>query len=173
MLVFGYGSLMWDGWQSEYRCTRSEQATLTGYTRAFNKASTLNWGTRDNRGPTLGLEPSPQGECVGRAFELPDETREACLKALQKREGASFVLSEREVALASGATVSAIVPVNDMTKPTYIGRLSLSERSRMAKQASGTSGSCVEYVAKVHRQLQELAIEDAAVEAFWRAVGPE
>lgn len=41
MWVFGYGSLMWDGWEQEFGCLRRCVAVLKGYRRTFNKASSL------------------------------------------------------------------------------------------------------------------------------------
>ena len=57
MRVFGYGSLMWDGWEEKFNGKRQDQARLDHYHRAFNKKSTQNWGTSGKPGPTLGLEP--------------------------------------------------------------------------------------------------------------------
>lgn len=45
MWVFGYGSLMADGWKAQFVCTRRAVAELAGYRCAFNKASVANWGT--------------------------------------------------------------------------------------------------------------------------------
>jgi cation transport protein ChaC len=42
MWVFGYGSLIWDGWENSYGCLRKCVAVLNGYRRTFNKASTKN-----------------------------------------------------------------------------------------------------------------------------------
>ena len=58
--VLGYGSLMWDGWQTSFGCTRCVPASLPGFSRAFNKASVANWGSRGIPGPTLG--PAPAGD---------------------------------------------------------------------------------------------------------------
>ncbi|RVQ67534.1 hypothetical protein EKN06_06125 [Croceicoccus ponticola] len=44
MWVFGYGSLMWDNWQTSYGGANGVLATLKGYERSFNKASKVNWG---------------------------------------------------------------------------------------------------------------------------------
>lgn len=43
MWVFGYGSLMWDGWEIEFQGVKDNRAELTGFHRDFNKRSTLNW----------------------------------------------------------------------------------------------------------------------------------
>ena len=61
MWVFGYGSLMWDGWQTEHGCIRMVKATLRGYRRAFNKASVRNWGTRERPAPTVNITADPAG----------------------------------------------------------------------------------------------------------------
>jgi len=173
MWVFGYGSLMWDGWQKEYGSTRSDRASLAGFGRAFNKASTKNWGSSKDRGPTLGLSPDATSKCEGMAFELPDEARQQVVDALKRREGDSFRLQEADIELQSGEQVKALVPVNDTTKGTYIGNLPLAERARMAKAAQGSSGTCVTYVKGVHDKLQELGISDPAVSEFWSAVSHE
>jgi cation transport protein ChaC len=39
MWIFGYGSLMFDGWESERRCVERTWAELAGYRRVFNKRS--------------------------------------------------------------------------------------------------------------------------------------
>ncbi|MGH6867042.1 MAG: gamma-glutamylcyclotransferase [Methyloceanibacter sp.] len=46
--VFGYGSLMWGGWQEQYDCLRCAPANLPRYSRTFNKKSIERWGTRAN-----------------------------------------------------------------------------------------------------------------------------
>jgi cation transport protein ChaC len=48
MWVFGYGSLMWDGWQTKHACIRRVPAELDGYSRAFNKASVRYWGSKNH-----------------------------------------------------------------------------------------------------------------------------
>ena len=166
MWVFGYGSLMWDGWEDQFGCTRKETATLRGYRRDFNKASVQNWGSESAAGPTLGLEALGEAECVGLAFEFPDDKRERLLHALRAREGSSFVLEEKEVYLASGPVVRAVVPVNDRSKTTYMGKHTLEERARLAAVASGSSGLCRDYVKNIRDRLEALGVEDRGVEEF-------
>lgn len=171
MWVFGYGSLMGDGWEAEFGCTNSETATLVGYRRDFNKASVRNWGSRTAPGPTLGL--APGGDCVGVAFEFPDEKRVRILAALRDREGRSFALEEKKVLLASDRSIVAVVPVNDSTGGTFIGDRPLEDRARLARTAIGSKGTCLDYVKSIRKRLLELDVRDPGVEAFWALVARE
>lgn len=173
MWVFGYGSLMWDGWEAEYASTRRERAVLRGFRRDFNKASRENWGSRQQPGPTLGLSVDATAGCEGLAFELPDAERDRVVAYLRKREGNSFALEEKDVDLQSGTRVRALVPVNDRSKSTYIGGDLLRHRARMAKAAHGSKGACRDYVKNVRDKLHELGVNDTAVESFWKAVSDE
>lgn len=171
MWVFGYGSLMWDGWERSHGATRSTSASLVGFHRDFNKASTTNWGSSStDRGPTLGLTPGVTAKCEGIAFEFPDAVRDTLVDYLRKREGRSFELRELDVDLQTGERVKALVPVNDPARGTYIGKLSLAERVQMCKRARGSSGPCVSYVENTHDRLRKMGIVDPAVNEFWDAV---
>src|SRR5258708_16853213 len=92
MWAFGYGSLMWDGWEQKYSGTRLDRAVLRGFHRSFNKASTSNWGSPTHPGPTLGLEQNAGDAVVGVAFEFSERRRAAILAELASREGRSFTL---------------------------------------------------------------------------------
>ncbi len=165
MWVFGYGSLMWDGWERKYNGRRVEGALLRGFHRSFNKASTTNWGTAVLRGPTLGLEPAPDD--VGVTFEFSDNDKAAIVGELAAREGPPFSLETHEVSLpAAGGGVAALVPVNDRRARTYIGHSAVSERVGMALIARGTKGACSDYVRHVRDHLVELGIADPFVEEF-------
>jgi len=166
MWVFGYGSLMWDGWEQTLGGSRVDRAVLSGYRRSFNKKSVRNWGTSDAPGPTLGLEPDSNGECSGTAFEFPEGQRAAVEKELRKREGKSFRLVGLAVHLPDGQQVVALTPVNDRNTSTYIGTISIKERAAMAKIARGEKGACADYVRNIHRKLDSLRIPDMNVKEF-------
>jgi cation transport protein ChaC len=93
MWVFGYGSLMWDGWETRRGCLRRVIAELQGYVRSFNKLSVRNWGSRTYPGPTLNLIASTSS-CRGIAFEFPEERRAEVLAYLIQREGKNFRLNK-------------------------------------------------------------------------------
>ena len=118
MWVFGYGSLMWDGWEQPFGGTHVDGAVLADYQRSFNKKSTRNWGTLVAPAPTLGLEPAQNATCTGTAFEFPEEQRAAVENLLRGREGVSFTLVELPVRLPDGREVRALTPVNDRTDST-------------------------------------------------------
>jgi cation transport protein ChaC len=167
MWCFGYGSLMWDSWEREFAGTRVEGAELRGFHRAFNKASTRNWGSKANPGPTLGLEPDSNGAVIGVAFSFSDNKQPTVIERLRAREGGSFTLEAHSLLLSCPLrTVTGLVPINSRSARTYIGDLPLAQRIAMAKAAHGTSGSCAEYVWNVHAELGALGIRDAYVEEF-------
>ena len=170
MWVFGYGSLMWDGWEAAFGCMRKEQAMLAGFRREFNKGSVENWGSNDAPCPTLGLARDEGAECVGVAFEFPDRVRDRLVARLSNREGPSFSLEPLEVRLQSGTSVLALVPVNDTSARTYIGDLPASERASLVKSAHGRDGACLDYLINVRKELAKLEIVDPAVEQLWADV---
>jgi hypothetical protein len=110
--VFGYGSLMWDNWETAHGCLRHVAAVLPGFRRAFNKPSVNRWGTRDKPCPTLNLAAEPLASCKGVAFEFPEEKRGEVLDYLAQRE-AGFDLNEKEIRLENenGDSVMAVVAI--------------------------------------------------------------
>jgi len=166
MWVFGYGSLMWDGWEQPFGGTRIDRAVLMGHRRSFNKKSVVNWGTSATPGPTLGLEPARNAECTGTAFEFPEEQRAAVRNLLRGREGASFTLDDLPVRLPDGREIRALTPVNDRTDSTYIGNVPVGRRAEMARTARGRDGACADYVRKIREKLSSLGIVDTDVEEF-------
>jgi cation transport protein ChaC len=167
MWIFGYGSLMWDGWERSRGCRRRVVAELAGYARCFRKASVRNWGTRETPGPTLNLEASPTS-CKGIAFEFDDNDSKFIQSYLIDREGKGFKLSELEIRLACGKTVPALVPI--YSGKNLIREESLAKRAEMVRIARGTEGWCVDYVRGVVEKLSELGIEDLCVTEFWEAI---
>ena len=170
MWVFVYGSLMSEPWEQAFGGTRRGRATLPRYRRAFNKRSSLNWGTPQASCPTLGLEgPEDGAHCIGLLFWFPDDQRGPVLDFLRTREGSGFDFPELEVEAVEGP-LRAIVPLNDRNHRTYMGKLALGERARMAREASGERGSCGEYVERARASLQEMGVVDQDVEEFLRAM---
>lgn len=169
--VFGYGSLMWDGWECEFKGENLGLADLAGYRRAFNKLSTRNWGSRKTPGPTLGLEHSVDGSCTGVVFRFSALNHDAVFTLLRKREGPDFELRLLPIRIRSAATeVSAVVAVNKVGVASYAGGIPLAARAAMAVRAVGSSGSCVEYVTRVSAGMNKALVQDAAIVEFENAV---
>ena len=169
MWIFGYGSLMWDGWESEFVCQERAMATLSGYRRAFNKLSVANWGTKEAPCPTLNLQADREASCQGIAFAFAAMKKDADLARLQKREGKSFVLTPLSVRLDDGMQIKAYAPL-------YNGRnlrsdLKLDDQVRMVRATRGTSGSGIDYVKGIAESLEALGIDDPAVRSLRDALG--
>ena len=167
MWIFGYGSLMWDGWEASHDCIARTTGDLSGYRRVFNKASTVNWGTAKLPGPTLNLEQAKLESCHGIAFEFPEHHRAALMTYLKKREG-GFDFECLPVLLPDQTEVKAIAPIY-RGKNLIVGK-SIAEIADMADRASGTSGKCRDYVANIAKKLKQLGIDDPAVSALANAL---
>ena len=162
MWVFGYGSLMWDGWEARYGCTRRALAELPGYRRIFNKASIKNWGTKANPCPTLNLEEVASAVCRGTAFEFPDDRSAQVSGYLIEREGRGFVFRKLPIRIDEESEILALVSI-------YKGKNvlpSISVRSTAAnigESTVGTSGSCKDYVRGIANELSKIGIDDPIV----------
>lgn len=168
MWVFGYGSLMWDGWEATRGCVRRARADLRGYRRVFNKASVRNWGTKEFPGPTLNLIKSDSAHCYGIAFEFSDEREQDILRYLTNREGKGFFLRKILTQLDTGDTVIAVVPVYEGANLIYTDRIEY--LANMILQARGKDGACIGYIKGIAEELHRLGIDDPAVSELWRAV---
>jgi len=165
MWLFGYGSLMWDGWETEYGCVARTHADLPGHNRIFNKKSLERWGTHARPGPTLNL--ARTGTCRGMAFAFDDGARGDIEAYLNHRE--TCEATEVAVQLPDNTEVAALTYIYD--GPRLIGDgLTLEQRASMIVEASGIAGSSYDYIKGVRAHLAELGVADPAVEALWHAV---
>lgn len=169
MWLFGYGSLMWDGWERSYGCVQRLPAMAPGFARIFNKRSLERWGTYERPGLTLNLTAHAlghDGACQGTAFAFPKD-RAAEIEAY---------LSARETCMATD--ISIVLPDQTIVARTYIydgprlieEGLSLDERAALILAAKGCAGSSYDYLSGVRAHLAELGVLDPAVEELWQAV---
>ena len=166
--VFGYGSLIWDGWEGERGCVEREVATLRGYCRSFNKLSQRNWGTQRAPCPTLNLQADPSASCQGMAFAFPPARKNELLAYLNEREGRNFALRPLLIRLHSGADVEAFVAL--YTGKNLCGDISFDERVRMIRSAHGTEGAGIDYVLGLAEKLDRIGIVDPAVRELQAAL---
>ena len=171
MWIFGYGSLMSDGWEQRFGCLQRSTAELRGYRRTFNKASTKNWGSKENPCPTLNLEMVEGGACKGIAFNFPAPREAEVREYLADREGKAFPLEIVTIRLEDDTEVQAYVPV-------YRGKNTLAadgvqQKAVMVTRAEGMKGSCRDYVKEIAELLAGLGIDDPVVSELWHAVQEE
>ena len=167
MWVFGYGSLMWDGWEVAYECRHRVLADLPDHMRVFNKASIRNWGSKRYPGPTLNLAKAPGRTCQGVAFEFAQGMTGAVLAELKRREG-GFTLTTVVVRLAGGDEVEAVVPI--YTGKNLIEAKPVDKLAQMVTKAAGTSGMCIAYVENIANTMSDLGIVDPAIEELLQAI---
>lgn len=158
MWIFGYGSLMWDGWESGFDGDDQSVATITGYRRVLNKASVRNWGSNSAPAPTLNLETSAGASCTGKAFHIPSNREADALAYLRRREGADFNFVDTAAHLADDRSVSIKVAL-------YAGRnlVSFATQAELVAKiaaAQGTSGRATDYVFNLVDQLEAMNVQD-------------
>lgn len=168
MWVFGYGSLMYDGWEKARGCIRREQATLLGYERSFTKASTRNWGSKKCPAPTLRLVPRDDAVCHGVAFEFDLAVAGQVLDYLQDREGKKFLRRRVALELASGDFVDG--ECFFYNGKNIIAEGELDQVAAMVLLATGEDGSGLDYVRRTKRELDSMGIRDESVDALLAAV---
>jgi len=164
MWVFGYGSLMNDGWEKAFEPLQRAPADLHGYARSFTKASVKNWGTVSTPGPTLRIVPVPDAVCRGMAFEFDDAQAPRALTYLQEREGRNFVPKSLLISFPDGSHAEAATFI-------YEGQNVIAsteeEIAAAIRNAVGTDGSARAYLERVKAQLDQMGIKDPAVTRLW------
>lgn len=169
MWLFGYGSLMWDGWERRYGCLRRTEANAPGLARIFNKKSLERWGTPARPGLTLNLTALTLGNakpCQGVAFEFPADRQREIETYLSARE--TCAASDIAIALP-GETITARTYIYDGPRLIEEG-LSLTERAQLILSAAGSAGSSYAYIRDVRAHLVGLGVTDEAVDELWHAV---
>lgn len=168
MWLFGYGSLMWDGWETRFGCRRRVHAIAPRHARIFNKKSLERWGTWDQPGLTLNLAPAREETyaCRGIAFEFPDDHQADVEAYLSDRE--TCEASDIDVHLP-GATIMARTYIYDGPRLIEDG-LPLHACATMILLAEGVAGSSYEYIRNVRDHLDRLDVSDPAVDELWQAV---
>ena len=172
MLVFGYGSLIWDGWQNTEgrRCLRALPAELPGYRRVFNKKSVQNWGTRAKPCPTLNLEAAASASCRGMAFEFQSNAWFIGEMLLYLRRREACEPQELPIRIKGVGATRALVYIHAGAN-LLREQLTAEQLADMAVVATeGESGLCVNYIKTLAEKLAALGIDDPAVVELWRAV---
>lgn len=159
--VFGYGSLMW---RPGFEYVERTPATLHGRRRAFCIYSVHHRGTHERPGLVLGL--APGGATRGMAYRVGEIHWTDVYAYLRDREQPTetYFETRRNVRLADGRRVEALVFLSDVRHPQWAGSLSLEQQADLIAGAVGLSGRNVEYLRELVRHLREDGVRDHAME---------
>lgn len=165
--VFGYGSLMW---RPDFDYIARERARIDAAHRSLCVYSWVHRGTKERPGLVFGLDEG--GACEGIAYRVAAEKREETIAYLRAREQVTgvYLEVERPVTLSNATQVEALTYVVDRDHPQYAGRLSLEDRLRIVRGATGLSGPNPDYVLNTVAHLDELGIVDEEMRALSRAL---
>jgi glutathione-specific gamma-glutamylcyclotransferase len=154
--LFGYGSLMWNPAMhfAEHRGGR-----VLGWHRAYCLWLEAGRGSPENPGLMLALDRG--GAAAGALFRVPAaEARDELLLPF-RRELFTFSYEPRWVKVAThGGPVRAVTFVANQQGPRYVHRLDLEQVARHVATASGTLGSCMEYLDRTLKSLDALGLSD-------------
>jgi len=161
--VFGYGSLMW---RPGFAFVERRRALLHGRRRAFCIYSVHHRGTYERPGLVLGL--APGGATRGCAYRVAAADWPETYAYLREREQPTetYFEAEREVRLAEGGTVKAVVYLSDPKHPQWAGDLSLEAQARLIAGATGLSGPNVDYLRDLVLHLREVGVRDRSMETL-------
>jgi cation transport protein ChaC len=166
--LFGYGSLIWN---PTIHAVERRTGWIEGWHRAFCLSTPVGRGTADNPGLVLGLDKG--GRCTGIAFRLAEETAEAELTLLWRREmlTGAYVPRWLDVMDDSGARFGAAITFTiDPAAERYAGTLAQDIVVQRLATAVGELGSAADYLFSTCDSLRDEGIPDPELERLADAV---
>lgn len=160
--LFAYGSLIWN---PLFSFVESRVATIEGWHRAFCLSVAAGRGTVEMPGLVLGLDAG--GECSGVAFRLDEDTLEAELAMVWKREMLTGAYVPRWVdvyGLDGVSFGSALTFTIDTAGANYAGDLARETIVQRLATASGFLGSSAEYLFQTAEGLRNHGVPDPELE---------
>ncbi len=165
--VFAYGSLMWNPC---FKPLESEPARVEGYERHLCIFTVRARGTPECPGLGPALVPG-DGGCRGITYRLNQKTLSKDLDALFEREMHTGIYSPTWIEAGAGQRRhSALTFVVDTTHRQYCGRLGLKERVDLIAGASGSYGSCRDYLANMVSALAHIGGAEPELEELLKQV---
>jgi len=172
-------------WRPGFSHLERRPALLEGYHRAFCRYSYRHRGTPERPGLVMGLREAAGsgGSCTGIAFRLDPAGESAVLALLDEREGDGYLRLRRPVRLLDAepgrpaATVQGLAPdmapgmvsawvyVPNPEHPSYFGQTSREEIVALVRQGRGESGTALEYLRELVRQLDALGVAEPEMRA--------
>jgi len=154
--LFGYGSLMWN---PAMHFAELRGGRVHGWHRSYCLWLEAGRGSPEQPGLMLALDRG--GTAAGAMFRMPAETAREELLLPFRRElfTHSYEVRWVSVTTAHGPQRALTFVVNRKT-PGYRHRLSLDEVARHVATASGTLGTCMEYLTHTLSALEVLGLDD-------------
>lgn len=164
--IFAYGSLIWN---PIIQFVERRVGTVFGFHRRFCLWTPYGRGTPDNRGLVLGLDRG--GSCRGVVYRIVPAQVDTELPLLWRREMMMGCYQPRWVNVVDGAeTWSAIAFVVNPQHRAYAGHLAPDVIVEHVATASGTLGSCADYLLQTVKGLTQAGIKDKSLLRLQRQV---
>ncbi len=162
--LFGYGSLMWN---PAIEFAEKRAGEVRGWHRRFCLWLHGGRGTPENPGLMLALDRG--GQCGGMLFRIPaDDARDELLLAWRRELFTGAYHSRWVTARTSDGPVRAVTFVANRAHLRYAGRLDEASVAARLATATGSLGSCREYLAETLKALQSVGLRDRKLERLQR-----
>jgi cation transport protein ChaC len=157
--IFAYGSLIWN---PIIQFVERRVGMIYGFHRRFCLWTPYGRGSPDNRGLVLGLERG--GSCRGVVYRIEPTQVDTELPLLWRREMMMGCYRPRWVNVIEAAeTWPAIAFVVNPQHRAYAGRIAPAIVVEHIATASGTLGSCADYLGQTVEGLAQAGIKDKAL----------
>ena len=155
--LFGYGSLVWN---PAINFSEKSVGMIYGYHRSFCLWSSMGRGTPDKPGLMLGLRRG--GSCKGIFYRIDATDVRTELDIVFRRELITSAYRPIWLSATIGARSGqrALAFVMDQNHERYAGPLKTATVIQIIAEASGSLGSCSEYLYETAAQLNKLGIPD-------------
>ncbi len=166
LLVFGYGSLMWN---PAMDVVDTRVARVAGWHRRFCLRSLVGRGTVEAPGVMLALDRG--GACRGLVFRIEAAKVRAELRLLWQREMISGSYDARWVcARVDGEAARALTFVVNRRLERYIAERGPEHVAHLISTGRGTLGTTRDYFDSTRRTLRQLGIRDGGIERLHRVL---
>jgi cation transport protein ChaC len=164
--VFGYGSLMWN---PAMHFAEQRGGRVRGWHRSYCLWLHMGRGSVENPGLMLALDRG--GSAAGALFRIPAAEADHELMSPFRRELFTGAYDARWVRVESaGGPVRAVTFVVNRQHPFYAGRLDAGTIARHLAVATGSLGSCVDYLRHTRVALDALGLRDLYLNRIHRMV---
>jgi len=159
-------------WYPGFPYQNRRRALLRGYRRAYAMFSTRNRGNSERPGLVLSLIPG--GVCEGIAYQVAAEHWETAIAYLDQREGLDRAHKRVWVPVqwpenARSMAQPALTYLPLSSYPNYIPCLPPGRQAELVARGVGSTGSSLEYLNLLMKELRALSIHEPELEALHQA----